>query len=500
MGDSAQQIIRWISWAERSLASLAISEGLHIGMAQAIQGPMTITFRLRLLRPSKAGLSRLLSLGPAVQQALQVSSVRISGTEAGILVEVPSPYPKTPAAELLASLSRGIELAMGLNSMRKPVLLDFARWPHLLAVGPSGRGKSQALRSLLFALASSNTPRTALFLIMAKKQEDWRAFQPSANCLALLTDPGDQELALAWLAGDVLQRRAEQGQRWPAIFLVADDLINLQARASLTGGLEELASMGRAAGIHLLISTQTTGKAGGLTQAIEQNLTARLIYGAGDSAAGARHAGQGGLQIESIGIAPGDALLLLDGQPQRLATGLCLDREIALLPPGEISAPWLQNRPEQEKQGRTAQNREEGHSLTARPAEDRGREGAEQAPEQGRQNRLYLDASSPPSPQEMALLRDLYQETGSKKQAILQAYGHYNGKVFGYLQQALEEEQEPASSKIISLAGKTGSQHTGKTVSHLEGSQSLQEGPGEAGAAPQGSWTGKTAEGGKQHG
>lgn len=450
MDNSSQQILRWMAWAERSLASLAISEALHVGMAQAIQGPMTITFRLRLLQPSKAGLAKLLALGPAVQQALQVSSVRITGTEAGILVEVPSPYPKTPAAELLAKHSRGIELAIGLNSMRRAVLLDFGRWPHLLAVGPSGRGKSQAMRSLLFALASRNSPGRACFLIMAKKQEDWRAFQPSANCLALLTDPGEQELALAWLAGDLLQRRAEQGLRWPAIFLVADDLINLQARASLTGGLEELASMGRAAGIHLLISSQTTGKVGGFTQAIEQNLTARLIFGAGDSAAGARHAGQGGLQIEEIGIAPGDALLLLDGQPQRLATGYCPDTAITLLPAGEIPAPWLQNSPEQGEQPRTAQNRLQGHSLQPWPAVDRGREGAEQAS----QNSSLLDASRPPDPEERAWLRQLYQETGSKKQAILRAYGRYNGIVFGYLREALEEElkpPEPASSRIILL-------------------------------------------------
>lgn len=463
MDNSSQQIVRWMSWAERSLASLAISEGLHIGLAQAIQGPMVVTFRLRLLTPSKASLSKLLALGPTVQQALQVSSVRITGSEGGILVEVPSPYPKTPAAELLARASKGIELAIGLDSRRRPVLLDFLRWPHLLAVGPTRRGKSQALRSLLFALARRNSPGRALFLILAKKGEDWRAFQPSAHCLGLLLQPDEQEQALAWLAGDVLQRRAEEGRRWPALFLVADDLINLQARASLSGPLGEIASMGGAAGIHLLISSQTTGKAGGLTQDIEQNLTARLIFGAGDSAAGARYAGQGGLQIESIGIAPGDALLLLDGQPQRLATGLCLDREIALLPQGEIPISWLQNSPEQPE---TAQNRLQGHSLHDQPAVDQGRDGSEQEPEQGQPEQLYLDASRPPTPEEKAWLRDLYRETSSKKQAILQAYGHYNGKVFGYLQQALSEEleleEEPARSKIIHLpeysqqASKTG--------------------------------------------
>lgn len=496
--NSKQQIIRWIAWAERSLASLAISEGLHIGLAQAIQGPMTITFRLRLLQPSKTSLSKLLAMGPTIQQALQVSSVRISGTDRGILIEVPSPYPRTPGASYLARKSRGLQIALGLNSMREPVLLDFQRHPHLLCVGPTRRGKTQALRSLLYAMAGSNTPGMAIFLILAKKGEDWRAFLPSANCLGLLLQPEEQELALAWLAGDLLQRRAEAGQRWPAIFLVADDLINLQARARLSGPLGEIASMGGGAGIHLLISTQTTGKQGGLDQSIEQNMVARLIFGAGDSAAGARYAGQGGLQIESIGIAPGDALLLLDSQPTRLATGLCQDQEIALLPPGELPAPWLlQNSSEQGEQSRTGQNMIQGHSLQGRPAVDRGREGPEQAPEQEEPEQGYLDASRPPTAGERAWLRQLYQETGSKKQAILRAYGHYNGKVFEYVSQALEE---PASSKIISLADKTVSQHTGKAASHPEGSQSLQEGPGAPGADQQGSWTVKAAAGGKQHG
>lgn len=452
---NSSQMIRWIGWAERSLASLCISEGLHVGMAQAIQGPMTITFRLRLLQPSRTELAKLLALGPAIQQALQVFSVRVSGTDRGILIEVPSPLPKTPRAELLARHSRGLQIALGLNSQREPVLLDFGRWAHLLAVGPSGRGKSQAMRSLLLSLASRNPPGRALFLIMAKKAEDWRAFQPSANCLALLTHPKDQELALAWLAGDILQRRAEQGHKQPHIFLIADDLINLQARADLTGGLEELASMGRAAGIHLLISTQTTGKKGGLSQAIEQNLTARLIFGAGDAAAGARYAGQGGLQIEEIGIAPGDALLLLDGQAQRLATGLCSDSLIALLPPGDIPKPWeFQNSPEQPRTAGTAQNSQNRGGilpLLPAPAEDRGGEGPEQEPEQASQNRPYLDPSRPPTAEEAAWIRELYLETGSKKQAILQAYGHYNGKVFAYVTEALEEshEEEPAGSKII---------------------------------------------------
>ena len=444
---------QWMAWAEERLAILMIQEGLEVGLAQAIQGPMTVTFRLRLLRPAKASLARLLTLGPAIGQALQTREARISDTARGILVEVASPSPRTPSAELLARASKGLTVAIGLSSFREPVLLDFQRWPHLLLVGPTRRGKSQALRSILLALGRQ-APQRLQYLILAKKAEDWRSFQPAASCLGLLIEPAEQEQALAWLAGTLLQERAATGQKRPAIFLIADDLRNIAARASLTGYLGEIASMGGAVGVHLLLSSQTTGKAGGLTQDIEQNLAARLIFGAADSAAGARYAGSGGLQVETVGIAPGDALLVLDGQPQRVATGLCQDTAIAQLPAGELARPWLQNRQEQAKQPEQGYSGIRASSSDVLPGASREEGGEEQAPEQASQNSLKLDASRPPTQAEREQIWQLYRETGSKKQTVLGAYGHYNGKVFGYVTQALSEAP--------------GSQQTGLPVYQLD--------------------------------
>jgi len=437
---------QWMAWAEERLAILMIQEGLEVGMAQAIQGPMTVTFRLRLLRPSRASLAKLLTLGPAMGQALQTQQARISDTARGILVEVSSPSPRTPGAALLASHSRSLSVAIGLNSFREPVLLDFLRWPHLALIGPTRRGKTEALRSILYAL-SRQAPHRLQYLILAKKAEDWQAFQPAASCLGLLIEPAEQEQALAWLAGELLQQRAATGQKKPVLFLIADDLKNISARASLTGYLEELASMGGGLGIHLLLSSQTTGKAGGLTQGIEQNLAARLIYGAADAAAGARSAGSGGLQVETVGIAPGDALLVLDGQPQRVATGLCQDTMIAQLPAGKLARPW-QNRPEQAEQPKQAYSGLLAPSSHVLPGASREEGEGEQDREQDSQNSLRLDASRPPTQAERELIRQLYRETGSKKQTVLRAYGHYNGKVFGYVTEAL---LEPSGSQQTGL-------------------------------------------------
>jgi hypothetical protein len=436
---------RWMAWSEERLAILMIQEGLAVGLAQAIQGPMTVTFRVRLLQPSKASLAKLLSLGPAIGQALQTSQARISDSARGILIEIPSPQPRTPGAELLASHSKGLSIAIGLNSFREPVLMDFQRWPHLLAVGPTRRGKSQALRSILYALLKANSLETLRFLILAKKREDWQSFQPATGSYGLLIEPEEQERALAWLV-KLLEERAATGRKKPAIFLIADDLRNIAARASLTGQLGEIASMGGAAGIHLILSSQTTGKAGGLSQDLEQNLVARLIYGSADAAAGARYAGSGGFQVETVGIAPGDALLILDGQPERVATGLCAETAIAQLQAGELAKPWnKREQPEQREQASQASS----PSAIAGNASQGG--GAKQEPEQASQNSLRLDASRPPTQAERALIRQLYQETRSKRQTILRAYGHYNGKVFEYVTGAISEAPGSLQSQQTGL-------------------------------------------------
>ena len=51
---------QWIAWAERQVGQAVVGEGLRVGLAGVIQGPLTVTFRLRLLRPTPADLRKLL--------------------------------------------------------------------------------------------------------------------------------------------------------------------------------------------------------------------------------------------------------------------------------------------------------------------------------------------------------------------------------------------------------------------------------------------------------
>jgi len=109
-------------------------------------------------------------------------------------------------------------------------------------------------------------------------------------------------------------------------------------------------------------------------------------------------------------------------------------------------------------------------------ADARGEDAGEQAPEQASQNSLRLDASRPPTAAERALISEIYQETGSKRQTVLRAYGFYNGKTFGYVSEALGE---PGSQQT----GLEACQHDSRPVEASGGSRLAQGGILEQGQA-----------------
>ena len=43
-------IRQYVAWAEKRIERLVIAEGLHCGLLGVTQGPLTLTFRVRLLK------------------------------------------------------------------------------------------------------------------------------------------------------------------------------------------------------------------------------------------------------------------------------------------------------------------------------------------------------------------------------------------------------------------------------------------------------------------
>ena len=442
-------IRQWVAWVENKIAGLVVGEGLAVGLAEVIEGPQVVTFRLRLLRPSPADLRRLLTLGPAIAQATQVEKVRITDTARGILVELPSPSPKTPPASLLATATTGLAVAVGLDQWRKPVVVNLDDRPNVAFIGPPGRGKTQGLKSVVFALASRNPARRLSYAIFSQKRSDWVAFEGAAGCIAVVSDPTEATDAIAWAAGDLLQGRARDGASWPAVVLILDDLVALLQRApDLAGPLGEIASMGRAPRVFLLLGTQQAGSRSGMgSTLIDDNVACRIVYRASSATAGARATGAGGLGVEALTGRKGDALFVADDQVERIATGFADDRLVAQLPAGDWGRkPWLSRSATRSiaspRTGQNGSERPERAVLTERdPAAAAGHEAAGEGgdEERGDEERLRLPGNRPPTAAERRQLRELFARLGSKEKVYRVAWGFKNGIVAGWLNEALSE-------------------------------------------------------------
>lgn len=452
---------QYAAWCEKRIAATVMGEGLHVGLLSVVQGPLTLTYRLRLMRPQPGQLRKLLSLGDTLAQALQVQSVRVSQAPGAILLEVPLPAAaqRTPTASELARHSQRLRVAVGYDAMRKPVHVDLRQHGAIFWIGPSRRGKTQSMKSTLYCLARANV-NGLRYAILSQKRADWQAFEPAAGCMGLVSEPAEALSVLRW-AAELLAERASAGTTGAAFVIVVDDLLNLlSSEPGLAGPLAEISSMGAGLGVHLLAGTQEAGSKRGTGGAgVENNATARILYRSSSASAGARAAGQGGAGLEDLSSARGDALLLIDGESVRVATGLADDREIALLPAGwRMVAPWRAARAATVSQlAATGENR----LQLAQPDTQQGSVGHHVAASEGEVSqpvdtvatvaaRIFPIERRPPTGEEAQVIRQLAASGESLSALCRTVYGHKDGRAFEWVKAALAE------GEVIDLSTEAG--------------------------------------------
>ncbi len=432
-----EQLRQQMGIIERAIGQTFYSNGLHVHLCGGVQGPHTLTYGLRLYEPTAQNLAKAGRLGRAVEAAIGDSPARIYNESGVLWVEVPSPWPTvTPGAQLQGA---GLALPLGLTSRKTIAGIDFEETPHALIVGPTGRGKTTAARAMAFHLARQNPARSVRMLALTFKPGDWVAFGKLPHTLAVVTDPQEAAQAITWLR-NLMHSRAKAGTVHPHLFIFLDDLLNLLAVADVTGPLAEIASLGRAAGLHLVIGTQRLGKRGAGDATITGNIPARLVFGTADAQDASFFTGRGGSGAELLGRYKGDALLITDGGTVRLAVSLVGDDDLTTLPQDPTEArPWAKVKPASiPTQGGhsvapnalhppiVAGSNSSGSSVTAQEAP-----GKEEGP---------LLEGKPATPQELALVRSVYAQTRNKNATCRRVWGSKNGKIWGWLHLALEGE------------------------------------------------------------
>lgn len=392
---------------ERAIVGVFVAHRLYVHLCGNVQGPHTLTFGLRLYEPTQKNITKALGLSAALEAAIADSPVRVYTDRGTLLVETPSPTSVVVDGTRLQG--QGYAVPLGMTSRQTVAGVDFMTNPHLLLVGPTNRGKTTAARLLAYHLASQNPPRTTRFIVSTFKPKDWRAFAALAHSFAVITDPQESACMIAYLVR-VMHERTRNDVDSPHLFVFLDDLLNLLGVAAVDSDLAQLASLGRGAGIHLIIGTQRLGEKGAAGGMVTGNMPARLVFGTADAQDAALFTGRGGSGAERLGRYAGDALLITDGGTQRLAVGYVEDRHLAALRQNADEwRPWM--RPPTEVTPVPVREGKGGNGTTMLAATPVTRTGTGKLPDHA------------PDAAARAYLRRLYEAIGSKNEVLRQVWG-----------------------------------------------------------------------------
>jgi S-DNA-T family DNA segregation ATPase FtsK/SpoIIIE len=228
-----------------------------------------------------------------------------------------------------------IPLALGKDVYGKTIIADLAQMPHLLVAGTTGSGKSVCINALIASMLFRFTPEELRLVVIDPKMVELQAYSSLPHlAFPIVVDPKKVMLALRWLI-DEMERRyrifarvgvrnivgfnvrpkkpvaagaarddenetVEAGvspaksanaadtaatteqqipDKMPYVVVIIDELADLMqtAPADVETGIARITQMARAAGIHIIVATQTP-RADVITGVIKANIPSRIAF------------------------------------------------------------------------------------------------------------------------------------------------------------------------------------------------------------------------------
>jgi len=178
-----------------------------------------------------------------------------------------------------------IELTIGRKG-NEVVTAKLSKLPHMLVAGRTGSGKSVFVNGIIKDLIRHPDSEVGLVLLDPKRVELAR-YKDLPHTLDTAYELGHMVYLLNWAVGEMHKRYTlmeEMGARtfedtggvWSRLVIVVDELANIILQDKATERpLVAIASMGRAAGVHLILATQSP-RADVITGLIRANIPARI--------------------------------------------------------------------------------------------------------------------------------------------------------------------------------------------------------------------------------
>lgn len=298
-------------------------------------GPIITRYDLMLAPGTKT--ATIINLSQDLCRELMVRSVRVVSNIPGtqfVGLEIPNPHRKMITLRDMADAgafnhAKGtLPICLGSSVTGEPVMVDLAAAPHLLISGTTGSGKSAGLNCFLISLLMQKSPEELRLILIDPKRIEFSLYNNLPHLITpVISDVAEKtSAALRWCIDEMERRYAlieaigvrkiseynelieearASGRRvydpaWtadmggeppvlaplPSIVIVIEEYADLLAQTSGRKKnvenspemcINRLAAKARAAGMHIILATQTP-RADVVTGVIKANMPSRVAF------------------------------------------------------------------------------------------------------------------------------------------------------------------------------------------------------------------------------
>lgn len=308
--------------------------GVNGKIVKVRPGPVVTLYELEPAPGTKT--ARVIGLADDIARSMSAVSVRIAVVPGSNTIGIELPNAKRETVWLKDLLSdpafkdskNTLNIVLGKDIGGKNTYADLAKMPHLLVAGTTGSGKSVGVNSMILSLLYRMRPEECKFILIDPKMLEFSMYNGIPHLLTpVITDPAKAVIGLKWAVREMeeryrkmaqlnvrnisgynqkLKELKESGEKLtrtiqvgfdpetgkpvyeeqeldttplPYIVIVVDEMADLMlvAGKEVEAAIQRLAQMARAAGLHLIMSTQRPS-VDVITGTIKANFPSRISF------------------------------------------------------------------------------------------------------------------------------------------------------------------------------------------------------------------------------
>ncbi len=318
----------------RQLENVLQEFGVNGRIVRVRPGPVVTLYELEPAPGTKT--ARVIGLADDIARSMSAVSVRIAVVPGSNTIGIEMPNARRETVWLKDLLSdpmfketkNTLNIVLGKDIGGKNTYADLAKMPHLLVAGTTGSGKSVGVNSMILSLLYRLRPDECKLIMIDPKMLEFSMYNGIPHLLTpVITDPAKAVVGLKWAVREMEERYRKMAQLnvrniagynqklremkesgedltrtiqvgfdpetgkpvyeqqqidttpLPYIVIVVDEMADLMlvAGKEVEAAIQRLAQMARAAGLHLIMSTQRPS-VDVITGTIKANFPSRISF------------------------------------------------------------------------------------------------------------------------------------------------------------------------------------------------------------------------------